>query len=92
MHSDRVPHPLPPPALRRMVAWEMLPAFEPESQPFALVSGRGGGLMVRPDRRMLFPRREQGRLPKARALKVLIRGAGVRDRRFRRRERRGGLG
>lgn len=73
------------------MAQELLRAFEQELQEVALVPGSGGDFIVRLDGQVLFSRRDQGRFPEAKELKLLIRDAIGSERRFGHRERSGEL-
>jgi selenoprotein W-related protein len=61
---------------------ELLRAFEDELGEVALQPGRGGHFIVRLDGETLFSKREQGRFPEAKELKLLIRDRIGSDRRF----------
>jgi len=64
------------------VAQELLRAFEDELGEVAIQPGSGGHFIVRLDGEVLFSRREQGRFPEAKELKLLIRDRLGSDKRF----------
>lgn len=57
------------------IAQELLRAFETEVRDVALKPGSGGNFIVRLDGVVLFSRREHGRFPEAKELKLLVRDA-----------------
>lgn len=69
------------------LAQELLRAFEDELAEVALVPGSGGHFIVRLDQDCLFSRREAGRFPEAKEIKLLIRDRLGSDKRFGHRER-----
>jgi selenoprotein W-related protein len=71
------------------MAQELLRAFEDEIDALVLKPGGGGNFVVRLNDRVLFSRREQGRFPEAKELKLLIRDAIGSGKRFGHTERAG---
>lgn len=69
------------------LAQELLRAFEDELSEVALRPGSGGHFIVRLDDQCLFSRRDAGRFPEAKELKLLIRDRIGSDKRFGHRER-----
>ncbi|MHB8453601.1 MAG: Rdx family protein [Acidiferrobacterales bacterium] len=64
------------------IAQELLRSFESEVREVALKPGSGGNFIVRLNDDVLFSRRERGRFPEAKEIKILIRDAISSDRRF----------
>ena len=64
------------------MAQELLRAFEDEIGEVALQPGSGGNFIVRIDGEVLFSRRDAGRFPEAKELKLLIREAMGSEKRF----------
>ncbi len=64
------------------IAQELLRSFESEIREVALKPGSGGHFIVRLNDDVLFSRRERGRFPEAKEIKLLIRDAIGSDRRF----------
>ncbi len=64
------------------IAQELLRAFEDELEEVALKPGSGGNFIVRLNEEVLFSRREQGRFPEAKELKMMVRDATGSQRRF----------
>ena len=69
------------------LAQELLRAFEDDLGQVALVPGSGGHFIVRLNQDCLFSRREAGRFPEAKEIKVMIRDRLGSDKRFGHRER-----
>lgn len=69
------------------LAQELLRAFEDELGEVVLRPGSGGHFIVRLDEHCLFSRREAGRFPEAKELKLLVRDRLGSDKRFGHRER-----
>lgn len=64
------------------LAQELLRAFEDELGEVALVPGSGGHFIVRLEQLCLFSRREAGRFPEAKEIKIMIRDRIGSDQRF----------
>jgi selenoprotein W-related protein len=64
------------------IAQELLRAFEDELGEVSLKPGSGGNFTVRLNDEVLFSRRERGRFPEAKELKLLIRDATGSAQRF----------
>lgn len=64
------------------LAQELLRAFEDELGEVALKPASGGNFIVRLDGQVLFSRRDAGRFPEAKELKLLVREAAGSARRF----------
>ncbi|MHB8346311.1 MAG: Rdx family protein [Acidiferrobacterales bacterium] len=64
------------------IAQELLRALETEIGDLALKPGSGGNFIIRLDGVVLFSRREQGRFPEAKELKLLVGSAIGSGRRF----------
>lgn len=69
------------------VAQELLHAFEDELQEVALRPGSGGNFIVRLSGDVLFSRKDNGRFPETKELKLLIRDRINSERRFGHNER-----
>lgn len=72
------------------MAQELLRAFEDELAEVAMQPGSGGDFIVRMDGEQLFSRRQEGRFPEAKELKLLIRDNTGSHKRFGHTERQGG--
>lgn len=64
------------------MAQELLRAFEDELGQLVLIPGSGGNFIVRLNGRVLFSRREQGRFPEVKEIKLMIRDAIGSEKRF----------
>lgn len=64
------------------MAQELLRAFEDELGRVTLVPGGGGNFIVRLDGEVIFSRKDAGRFPEAKELKLLIRERTGSEKRF----------